>query len=174
VTRWQSQPLKDLHDLSGFSCGVDSLNTWLQTQARRADRSDTARTYVWTEPGSPAVIAYYAIAPTQVRREGLGRSMHGGVSVIPAYLLARLAVDRSVRGQGLGGQLLRDALEVIVAAAGQAAGRLIVVDAIDQTAAAFYRHYDFQPVAGNPHRLVMKIATARQALSPDIPRPPGA
>jgi hypothetical protein len=65
---------------------------------------------------------------------------------------------------------LRDALEVI-AAASRAAGRLIMVDAIDDTAAAFYRHYDFQPVTGDPHRLVMKIATARQALFPDLPRP---
>jgi predicted GNAT family N-acyltransferase len=171
VTRWTTQPLNDLHDLSGFSCGIDSLDTWLRTQARRAGRSDTARTYVWTERGSHAVVAYYAIAPSQVRREGLSRSMTGGVSVVPGYLLARLALDGSLRGQRLGGQLLRDALEVIVAAASRAAGRLIVVDAIDDTAAAFYRHYDFQPVAGSPHRLVMKVATARRALSPpDDPR----
>lgn len=86
------------------------------------------------------------------------------LSQFPAYLLARLALDGSLCGQGLGGQLLRDALEVIVAAANHAAGRLIVVDAIDDAAAAFYRHYGFQPVTGDPRRLVMKVATARNAL----------
>lgn len=111
-------------------------------------------------------MAYYAIAPTHVRREGLSRGMSGGMSVVPAYLLARLGLDRSLRGQGLGAQLLRDALEVIVTAAEKAAGRLIVVDAIDETAASFYRHHDFVPVAGSPHRLVMKVSTARRALGP--------
>jgi predicted N-acetyltransferase YhbS len=171
VTRWTTQPLGDHHDFSRFSCGVESLDTWLRTEAVRASRSDTARTYVWTGPDSHAVVAYYAIAPTQVRREEVSRSMTGGVSVVPGYLLARLAVDRSLHGRGLGGQLLRDALEVIVTAASRAAGRLIVVDAIDDAAAAFYRYYDFQPIAGDPRRLVMKVATARQALSPtDSPR----
>lgn len=166
MTRWTSQPLHDSHDLTAFSCGVESLDRWLQTQAGRAAHSDTARTYVWTEPASHVVVAYYAITPAQIRREELSRSMSGGVSVVPVYLLARLAVDQRLHGQGLGGQLLRDALEVIVSAASRAAGRLIVVDAIDDGAAAFYRHHDFRPVVGDPHRLVMKISTAREALSP--------
>lgn len=171
MTRWNSRPLDDRHDLAQFTCGVGSLDGWLRTQAIRAGRSDTARTYVWTESGSLSVVAYYAITPTQIRRVELSRSMAGGVSVVPGYLLARLALDRSLHGRGLGGQLLRDALEVVVAAAGHAAGRLVVVDAIDDAAAAFYRHYDFRPVAGSPHRLVMKVATARRALSPtDAPR----
>lgn len=169
MTRLKTQPLSERHNLSAFSCGVESLDIWLRTHAVRAGRADTARTYVWTEPGSLTVVAYYAIAPTQVRRGDVSRAMTGGISVIPGYLLARLAIDRSLRGRGLGGQLLRDALEVIVSAAAQAAGRLIVVDAIDDVAAAFYRHYDFRPVAGNPRRLVMKITTARQALSPTVP-----
>lgn len=90
--------------------------------------------------------------------------MAGGVSVIPAYLLARLALDRSLHGQGLGGELLHDALNRIVEAAEVASGRLIVVDAIDDDAAKFYRKYDFQPVKDNPRRLVIKIATVRAAL----------
>jgi GNAT superfamily N-acetyltransferase len=160
-----SQALSDEHNLSSFDCGIAGLDGWLKTQAHRATHSDTARVYVWTAAESPCVVvAYYAITPTQVRRDGLSRSMTGGVSVIPGYLLARLALDRSLQGQGLGAQLLRDALEVILTAAEAAAGRLVVVDAIDENAASFYRRHDFQPVEGNPHRLVMKLSTARLAL----------
>ncbi|MDE3133218.1 MAG: GNAT family N-acetyltransferase [Acidobacteriota bacterium] len=169
MTDFRTEPLSYRHNLSAFNCGVESLDSWLRTHAVRAGRADTARTYVWAEPGSLTVVAYYAIAPTQVRREDVSRSMTGGIGVVPGYLLARLAIDHSLQGRGLGGQLLRDALEVIVSAATQAAGRLIVVDAIDDVAAAFYRHYDFRPVAGNPRRLVMKITTARQALLPAGP-----
>ncbi|HEX6076988.1 MAG TPA: hypothetical protein VFZ32_17220, partial [Micromonosporaceae bacterium] len=52
----------------------------------------------------------------------------------------------------------------IVNAANVGGGRLIVVDAIDDVAAKFYRYHDFQSVKGNPNRLVMKVSTARQAL----------
>lgn len=38
------------------------------------------------------------------------------------------------------------------------ASRLMVVDALDDAAASFYRHYDFTPVKGNPRRLALKIA----------------
>lgn len=164
MTGWRSQPLTDEHDLSDFDCGVDSLNTWLSDQARRAERSDTARTYVWTRSQDVQVAAYYSIAPTQIRRDEITGGQAGGVSVVPAYLLARLALDRSLHGQKLGSELLFDALDIIVRAAASAAGRLIVVDAIDDNAARFYRHHDFTPVKGNPWRLVMKVSTARQAL----------
>ena len=90
--------------------------------------------------------------------------MSGGIGVVPAYLLARLALDRSLRGRGLGSQLLLDAVDRVVLASATAAGRLIVVDAIDEAAAAFYARYGFQPVSGNPQRLVVKVATARKAL----------
>jgi hypothetical protein len=46
-------------------------------------------------------------------------------------------------------------------------GRLIVVDAIDDRATAFYRRHDFTPVKGNPGGLVLKIATASHT-SPSI------
>jgi GNAT superfamily N-acetyltransferase len=164
MTDWSSTLLTADHDLSAFDCGVESLDRWFRDQAVRAQQSDTARTYVWTAPESSFAVAYYAIAPAQVRRDEVSHSMSGGVGVIPAYLLAKLALDRSLRGQGLGGQLLLDAVERIVIASEAAAGRLIVVDAIDPAAAEFYVHYGFQRVKGDPQRLVMKIATARKAL----------
>lgn len=164
MTDWRSHPLDEDHEPNGFDCGVAALDRWLADQAMRAQRSDTARTYAWTAPGSTRVVAYYAIAPTQVRRAEVSRNMSGGVTVVPAYLLARLALDRSLHGQGLGSELMVDALDRIVQASATAAGRLIVVDAIDDSAVSFYAHHDFQAVSGNPRRLVMKIATARKAL----------
>jgi predicted GNAT family N-acyltransferase len=164
MTEWQSQLLIDEHDLSGFDCGIEGLNVWLNTQALRAQKSDTARTYVWTRPGDRRVAAYYSIAPTQVKRDEITHGLAGGVGMVPAYLLARLALDQSLRSQGLGSELLFDALDMIVCAARDAAGRLIVVDAIDDNAADFYRYHNFVPVKENPLRLVMKVSTARKAL----------
>lgn len=155
---------EEYHQLDAFDCGVASLNEWLVRHAIRFKNSETAMTYVWTRHGEPSVLAYYSVTPHVVSRDEVSRSLTGGVSQIPAYLLARLALDRSLHGQGLGGDLLRDALTTIVEAADRASGRLIVVDAIDDHAAKFYQKYDFQPVKDNPRRLVIKVATVRAAL----------
>jgi predicted N-acetyltransferase YhbS len=163
TNNWQPQVLEDEHELGAFDCGVPSLNQWLTGHARRAQAADTARTYVWAED-SGDVVAYYSIAPTQLFRRELSSNLAGGYSVVPGYLLARLALDQSLHGQGLGSDLLVDALTTVVRASETGAGRVVVVDAIDDRAAAFYRRHDFKPVAGTANRLVMKVATARKAL----------
>jgi GNAT superfamily N-acetyltransferase len=164
MTTWVSSPLRPDHDLATFDCGNPTLNTWLREQGHRAQAADAARTYVWTDENSTVVRAYDAVAPTQVLRGELTRTQSGGYSVVPAYLIARLAVDRALHGRGLGAELLFDAIEKVVRASATGGGRLIVVDAIDEAAANFYRHHDFTPVRNSPHRLVMTIATARRAF----------
>lgn len=164
MTEWTSVRLSEKHDLHEFDCGVPALNEWLNGHAMDAAKRGTARTYVWTDVGSDRVVAYYAITPHTVRRDEVSSSLASGLLVIPGYLLAKLALDQALRGQGLGGELLHDALSRMVEAADVASGRLIVVDAIDDTAAKFYQRYDFQPVKDNPRRLVIKIATVRAAL----------
>lgn len=158
-----SVPLREDQELELFDSGQPVLDEWLRCQALRAQLQDTARTYTWTKQGEIEVLAYYSIVPTQVHRAAVSRAMSGGVSTVPAYLLAKLALDRSLQGRGLGTHLLLDALEVIVRASTAAAGRLILVDAIGPEAHAFYRKHDFQPITGSM-RLVMKTSTARAAL----------
>lgn len=151
--------------LDRFDCGKPPLSRWLADQAQRAQEAGTARTYVWVRQREDRVVAYFSIAPTQVLRADLpGAGLAGGYSVIPAYLLARLAVDITQQGQGLGREVLIDALGRIVEASRIGGGRLIVVDALDASAHEFYRHHDFIPVIDSP-RLYMKVSTARMALA---------
>ncbi len=164
MTGWVSEPLSKDHHARDFDCTKPPLNLWLQEQALRAQDAGVSRTYVWTTPGDYRIAAYYSLAPTEIRREEISRSLSGGSSTVPAYLLARLALDRSLHGQGLGGELLFDALEVIVKSAKIGGGRLIVVDALDEDATRFYLRHDFQPVKDNPQRLVLKVATVRKNL----------
>ncbi len=102
------------------------MDDWLQSQAHRAQAAGTARTYVWAQAGNGEVLAYFCVAPTRVARSEVPRSLTGGYTLIPGYLLARLALDRRLQGQGLGGELLVDAVERIVDAAQVGGGRLIV------------------------------------------------
>ena len=163
MTDWVSSRIDPSHTLNGFDCGRGSLNRWLQESALRADAQGTARTIVWTRAEDPAVLAYYSIAPTEVRREGLTRGAHGGHSVIPSYLLARLALDRSLQGRGLGTYLLLDAVELVVAASASGGGRLLVVDAIDEAAADFYRAHGFTGITGT-QRLYTRISSLQAML----------
>jgi predicted GNAT family N-acyltransferase len=162
--------LKEHHQVDTFDCGEPTLNAWLIEQARRAQSAGTSRTYVWTPEESDTVVAYYSVAPTQVERAALTGGQAGGFSVVPAYLLTRFALDRSLQGQHLSDDLLLDAVEVITEAAIAAGGRLIVVDAINARVADYYHRRGFHPVKGDPLRLVMKVETAKRALSTSMVR----
>jgi GNAT superfamily N-acetyltransferase len=160
VSDWISQALIDDHDVSQFDSGNESLDQWLQVDARRAHGAGISRTTVWTAANDRTVVAYHAIAPTQIARIDLpSRSLSGGYGHVPGYLIRRLALDKSLHGQGLGTHLLLDALERIIDAADRAGGRVIVVDAIDDTAHRFCSHHGFRAIE-HSNRLVMKLATA--------------
>jgi GNAT superfamily N-acetyltransferase len=162
------EPLGDDHDLESFRCGRPDLDDWLARHARHATRQGT-RTYVLVD-GSRNVVGYFAIAPHLIEREELPRRIgRGAPSRIPALLLAKLALDERLHGEGLGGELLVRALGRIVTAARAAGGKVLVVDAIDEQAASFYRAHDFQATGADPRRLVMKISTAARAL--ELPWP---
>jgi len=82
---------------------------------------------------------------------------------IPTILIARLAVDQRHQGQRLGSRLLAEALRLAVAASDTAAARLVVVDAIDEQAAGFYRRWGFIDVPENPTRLFRKVSDIRRS-----------
>jgi GNAT superfamily N-acetyltransferase len=164
VHSFVSEPLADPHQLEQFSSGKDALDIWLQRHARHAQSMRTARTFVW-HTGDQVVVAYFSLAAHLVVRADLPPKLgRGAPDAIPAVLLARLALDRSLHGQGLGGELLLDALSRAVQASEVAAARLVVVDAIDEAAVAFYQHHGFTAVPGNRQRLVQKISDIVAAL----------
>jgi len=148
------------HDLAAFDCGVPSLDDWLRRTALTAHAKGVTVTDVWADAGR--VAAYYSVSPTAVVSDGLPRGASTGLDVIPGYLLGRLALDRSLHGQGLGERLLVHALKRIIRAADEGGGRLVVVDAIDEAAAGFYEHFGFSRIAGTM-RLFMKVSTIRRS-----------
>ena len=164
---YRTEPLAE-HDVEPFSCGNDALDEWLHRHARTATGQGT-RTHVLVDTDG-AVVGYFALTPHYLNRdEAPMRLARGAPRQIPAILLAELAVDRSIQGQGLGAELLVRALDTIVDAARKAGGRVVLVQAIDDTAKAFYEHHDFQALAGHDRRLVMKLSTAAHALGVQWP-----
>jgi GNAT superfamily N-acetyltransferase len=126
----------------------------------------TAKTFVW-HSGDGIVEAFFSLAAHLLVRETLPKKLApGSPEAIPAILLACLALDQRLHGQGLGGELLWDALTRAVAASELAAARMAVVDALDEKAGRFYEHYGFVRVPGDDHRLVQKIGDIAAALRP--------
>ncbi|HTZ13645.1 MAG TPA: GNAT family N-acetyltransferase [Mycobacterium sp.] len=152
------------HDLAGFDCGNEELNRWLVEHAQASQKADLARTYVLL--GDGAVVGYVSLTTGSIRREAVPKRYARGMPrhPIPTILIARLAVDRRYQRQRFGSRLLAEALRLAVTASDAAAARLVVVDAIDDAAAAFYRRWGFIDVPENPLRLFRKISDIRRSL----------
>jgi predicted N-acetyltransferase YhbS len=152
------------HDVSSFDSGNEVLDGWLRRHAIAAQRMDSARTFVATRNGR--VIGYFSLTMgSMLRAEAPVKLVRG----MPAYpvgmvLLARLAVDQSQQGRGVGAMLLAEALRKAIAAGEVAAARLIVVDDVDEDAAAFYQRYGFVRTPENPLRLYRRMKDVRASL----------
>lgn len=152
------------HDIAGFDSGEPETDDWLRANGLRTQRQGSARTRVLMRGADPTVLGFYAIAPHETHRDDLPSAAAGGLSVVPGYLIAQLAVDRSMQGQGMGAELLLDALETVVAAANAAGGRLVVVDAVHERALGFYERYGFIRI-GQTLRLYLKVSRIARSLA---------
>lgn len=156
----------DAHDVSRFESGEVDLDDWLREHAATAARARVAQTFVWTGSDRSGVLAYYAISAHAVPRlEAPSRIARGVPDPVPAALLGKLALDRSLQGQRLGDVLLADALERIIAAseAGPAV-RAIVVDAATDRGRALYSRFGFVSAPGRSDRMIVRADTVAKGL----------
>ena len=158
------EPLNPRHDVSQFDCGAPGLNTWLQRKARLNEAKGGARTYVVCD--EDRVVAFYSLAASSVERRRVssrvGRSMP---EPVPVVLLGQLAVDAGYQGRGLGADLLSDAGRRSLAAAEVIGARAIIVQALDERAATFYRRWGFRPFSDRePLMLILRLSELSAAL----------
>jgi GNAT superfamily N-acetyltransferase len=149
------EKLRADHDLTNFDCGKDDLNRFLQRYALPNQQANSALTYVACR--GKAVIGYYSLTVGAVAHAEATERVKKAMPryPIPVMILARLAVDSSERGRGLGKALLKDAL-LRTTQAGHIAGiRALLVHAKDDEAKAFYEHYDFEASPTDPYHLFL-------------------
>lgn len=139
------ETLGDAHNLDDFDCGQHtSLTDWLKRFARINQQGKSAQTYVVHR--TQRVVGYYALSAASVKKsEASARAAKGQPGhPIPVILLARLAVDKTEQGQGLGKALLKDAVQRCVQASDAIGARAVLVHAIDDEAKAFYSRFGFE------------------------------
>jgi len=159
------EPIGARHRVEGFDCGSLPLNDYLIRHALANHQAGTARTFVATGDND-AALAFYSLAASQIIYGDASPRLQKGAPrhPIPVVLLARLAVDRTWQGRGLGAALVKDAVLRILGAADAVGIRALLVHAKDDGARQFYERFDFQPLPGNPQHLVLLLKDARRLI----------
>lgn len=151
------------HDIAPFDSGVPALDDWLKKRSLSNELTGASRTYVVCQ--GVVVVGYYALATGAVaQQQATGRVRRNMPEPIPVMILARLAVDRSAQGKGLGVGLLRDAVVRTLQAAAIGGIRALLVHAISDEARRFYLRWGFVESPVDPMTLMMTLADAELAL----------
>lgn len=159
-------------ELGDFDCGEPADNEWLPDHALAAVTAGSSAVYVLLEQpevgDSERVTGFFAICPTLVVRDQIPKPLrHGMLRATPGWLLAKLALDVSRRGdkqRQWGAQLLREALETIIAGADTGGGQIIIVDADNARLVDWYVRHGFRSTGASELRLYLTVATARRYL----------
>ena len=158
-------PLSPRHDVTAFNSGREELDVWLKTRSLDSEGT-TARTYVACESEN-TVVGYYCLSTGSVERGALPSKIkrrQGLPSQIPVLILGRLARDLNYQGRGLGAGLLQDALQRVLAASQIVGIRALLVHALDDEAASFWRHYGFIESPIGSRTFFLPIETIADAL----------
>jgi GNAT superfamily N-acetyltransferase len=154
-------PLSRQHDRIDFSCGNATLDRYLKEFALQDARRRIAAPFVAVFESAPdKICGYYTLSAYAVRLGELPDSLAKRLPSyprLPATLLGRLAVDLRHQGQSLGEFLLIDALNRAFEQSARIGAAAVVVDAIDDNAVAFYRHFGFPSLADAPRRLFLPM-----------------
>jgi len=164
IPEFEIEKLRAEHNLSRFDCGNATLNIWLRKYAWTNQKADSAKTYVALTRN--LVVGYYSLTTGSVHKHESPERIAKGLANHPIgiVLLARLAVDTTQQGKGLGKALLFDALTRIEVAADIVAVRAVMVHAIDEAARRFYKHFEFEPSPMDPFQLLLLLKDLRRAL----------
>ncbi len=162
---FQIVPLKPGHDRSTFNCGSEPLDRYFRQQVTQdIGRRVTACFVAITR--KKQVAGFYTLASASIPLTGLpsgiGKKLPRYPS-IPAVRMGRLAVDRAFQGQGLGGALVANAL--LRACRSEIAAWAVVVDAKDESAAAFYRHLGFIALPNARMTLFLPLSTVHSEIA---------
>ena len=152
------------HDVSGFDCGKPELTDWLRRHGLTNQQNHSARVFVAVADGE--VVGYYALAAGSVELTEAPRRVRQGLAnhPVPVILLARLAVDQSRQGRGLGAALLKDALTRAASASDEIGARAVLVHAQDEEARSFYERFDFEASPTDPLHLFLLMKDLQRAL----------
>ncbi len=158
-------PVARTHQKAAFDCGYPELNDYLRLYALKNDRLSIGKTFVAID-AEKAVIGYVTLTSAQIEARTLPAAMRAKLPryPVPAFRIAKLAVDRQFQGKGVGAWLLRKSLEKALAVSAEVGLYAVIVDAQDDVAKAFYLKYGFIALGEYPLTLFLPLATIARAF----------
>ena len=165
---WRIEPLSRAHERGHFDCGEPPLDDYLRRYARQNQDSGIARTFVAVGAAEPGrVLGYYSLSVGAIDRANLPprAAKRFPAFPIPLARLGRLAVDRVAQGQGLGEDLMMDALRRSVRVAAEVGIVAVLIDAKHERARRFYARYEFEALPAQPLTLWLPIAAVRKLFA---------
>ena len=164
---WREEPVGRHHARKNFDCGAAELDAYLARHARQNHDSGGAKTFVAVSPAQPAqVLGFCSISPGAIAFARVPASLTRkfGRDEVPVFRLGRLAIDRSVQGRGLGGDLLLAAGERALAVAAAVGGVALAIDAKDENAARWYERFGALPLLDDALKLVLPLSVVAAAI----------
>jgi GNAT superfamily N-acetyltransferase len=164
VTQYRIRALDGNVDAASFQCGRGPLDEYIRRYASQDIRRNVARVFVAAPDDEPRRLAgFFTLSAGSVNCSALPEAVARKLPryPVPVALIGRLAVALEFQGQGLGSVLLVDACRKVANASSVLAVAGVLVDAKDETAASFYRHFGFIPLPGHAARLLLPAAGLR-------------
>lgn len=164
---WTIEPLGAAHQREDFDCGEPALNHYLKQYARQHQTLGVSRTFTARPHTSNEVIGFYSLAMAAVLSTDLPEkdSKKFPKFPVPMVRLARLAVDLRYQRQGLGEDLLFDALFNSLESMKTVGAAGVLVDAKHEKAKRFYEKFEFESFPKN-HLVLWLPLKALKALFP--------
>ena len=146
-TLYRLEPLGKHHDRGGFTCGLENLDSYLNTQASQDMRRKANAVFVLIPKNCPNKIAgYFTLCAFGLSPGSIPEAAQKHVPrypVVSATLIGRLAISIDSQGRGLGSVLLVEALHKAFENASVVGSSMVVVNAIDGRAVRFYQAHGF-------------------------------
>jgi predicted N-acetyltransferase YhbS len=163
---WHEEPISKHHERASFDCGDKILNQFLYHHARQNHEKGGAKTFLSISENDQKILGYYSLSPASITYERTPDVIKRGLARhdVPVFRLCRLAVDISVQGKGLGGQLLLTAGRRCLLVAAQAGGVALLIDAKNERVADWYARYGAIPLLDAHLSLLLPFKTIHTVL----------
>jgi ribosomal protein S18 acetylase RimI-like enzyme len=162
------EPLGRQHDRAAFDSGHPRVNNFIRMTAKKHAAQDLAVVRVAVVAGTTTVAGYHSLSAHSLSGDGLPAEIAPGGRPFPgigAFYLGFLGVHKDLQGRGIGRLLQRDAMRQTVAASAFGGIAFLVLDAIDEQRADFFRRLGFRSLPSQPLRLVIPTEVMRAAIA---------
>ena len=160
--KWDFVAIHKKYQREYFDCGYSALNDYLKKHANQNHDKGIAKTFIAVDKSQPVKVeGFYTVSASTIEFKSLPKPNQKGIPAypIPSFLIGKLAVEDSIKEQGLRGELLVDAMLRAVKTAQEVGIFAVRVDAIDLKAKDFYLKYEFIPFQDKPLSLFLPVKT---------------